>query len=107
MGFSDHVSRLDEAVMDHLADTQSAIYQPDAGTPVSIAVMVDRDVERTVSGMQGAMMERRTEIAAYAEDIGGAKRGDVVTVGADAWRLVSVYINDGAFVTWIVTKERV
>jgi hypothetical protein len=106
MSFSDLTDRLDVAVMQHLADTQSATYTPAIGDPATIPVMVDRDIERTVAGMQGAVMERRTEIAAYASDLASAKRGDTVTVGSEIWRLVSVFINDGAFVTWIVKPDR-
>ncbi|WP_136247938.1 head-tail joining protein [Halomonas borealis] len=106
MSFSDHADRLDEAVMGHLADTQSATYTPATGDPATIPVMVDRDVERTVPGMQGVVMERRTELAAYATDLAGAKRGEMVTVGDEAWRLVTKESDDGAFVTWIVKPDR-
>lgn len=106
MSFSDHADRLDEAVMAHLADTDSATYTPASGDPTTIPVMVDRDVERTVAGMQGGAMERRTELTAYSADLGDAARGETVAVGTEAWRLVSVSTNDGRFVTWIVKPER-
>jgi len=106
MSFSDHADRLDEAVMQHLADTHSATYTPATGDPTTIPVMVDRDVERTVPGMQGVVMERRTELAAYAADLPNAKRGETVTVGTETWRLVTKESDDGAFVTWIVKPDR-
>jgi len=92
--------------MAHLADTQSATYTPASGDPTTIPVMVDRDVERTVAGMQGTVVERRTELSAYVADLADAKRGETVTVGTETWRLVSVFANDGRFVTWIVKPER-
>ncbi|MGM0517899.1 MAG: head-tail joining protein [Pseudomonadota bacterium] len=106
MSFSDYADRLDEAVMAHLADTQSATYTPASGDPVTIPVMVDRDVERTVAGMQGTVVERRTELSGYASDLADAKRGETVSVATDTWRLVSQLANDGGFVTWIVKPDR-
>lgn len=106
MAFSDYTDRLDRAVMEHLADTQSATYTPAAGDIREIPVIVSRDLERTIAGMNGAVMEVRTEIAAYSRDLGTAKRGDVIAVDGIEWRLVSVYSNDGAFVTWIVKENR-
>lgn len=106
MSFSDLSDRLDEAVMHHLADTQSATYNPATGDPATMPVMVDRDVERTVPGMQGVVMERRTELAAYSKDLGDAKRGETVEVGADTWRLVTKESDDGHLVTWIVKPDR-
>ncbi len=106
MSFSDHTDRLDEAVMHHLADTQSATYTNALGVSTQIPVMVDRDIERTVAGMQGVVMERRTEIAAYSADLPNAKRGDTITVAGETWKLVSQFADDGAFVTWIVKPDR-
>lgn len=106
MSFSDHADRLDEAVMAHLADTQSATYTPASGDPVTIPVMVDRDVERTVTGMQGTVVERRTELSAYAADLADANRRETVTVGTETWELVGIVANDGRWVTWIVKPER-
>lgn len=105
MSFSGHADRLDEAVMLHLADTQSATYTPSTGDPIQIPVIVERDIERTVGSMQGAVMERRTELSAYAKDLSDAYRGETVTVGSDVWKLVSKFIDDGGFVTWIVKLE--
>ncbi|TFH84773.1 hypothetical protein EQG41_20665 [Billgrantia azerbaijanica] len=83
-----------------------ATYTPTTGDPVSIAVIVDRDIERTVAGMQGAAMERRTELTGYSAELGEARRGETVIVGSETWRLVSREADDGHLVTWIVTPDR-
>ncbi|BBI51103.1 hypothetical protein HORIV_35240 [Vreelandella olivaria] len=48
--------------------------------PVPVTVMLDRDVERTVAGMQGVIMEARTELTGYTSELGAGARGDVVTL---------------------------
>ncbi len=106
MSFSDLSDRLDEAVVEHLADTQSATYSPATGDPKTIAVIIDRDVERTVGGYQGTVVERRTELAALLTDLPDAKRGEIITVGSDAWVLETPLANDGRWVTWQVKPER-
>ena len=92
--------------MHHLADTQSATYTPVNGTPVTVSVILDRDVERTVAGMQGVVMETRTELTGYSSELGAGGRGDVVTVNGNGWRLGQKASDDGYLVTWIVTEER-
>jgi len=104
MSFSDYADRLDEAVMAHLADTQSATYTPASGDPVTIPVMVDRDVERTQPGQQSTTVERRTELTAYLDDLKDARRSETVTVAGETWRLDKKDRDDGSFVTWFVTK---
>lgn len=88
----------------------------DAGSPASFApfkrdvvpvtVILDRDVERTVAGMQGIIMESRTEITGYVSEIGNGARGDVITVKGKGWRLGQKARDDGHLVTWIVTEDR-
>lgn len=92
--------------MHHLADTQSAAYTPVNGTPITVSVILDRDVERTVAGMQGVIMESRTELTGYASELGAGGRGDVVTLNGKGWRLGQKASDDGYLVTWIVTEER-
>ncbi len=99
--------RLAEAVLNHLSDAVDATYTPATGDPVTgVRVLVDRDIERTIAGMQGAVMERRTELTAHVDVLGEAQRGETVTVGSDVWVLVVEAINDGALVTWVVKPER-
>jgi len=93
---------------------QDATYTPNGGDPVTVRVVLDRNVERTIAGMQGATMESRTQLTGYTADIGDADRGDTVTLGAETWRLVSKgfavgdaqSIADGYLTTWIVKPER-
>lgn len=92
--------------MRHLADSQSAIFTPYGGEPVTVSVILERDVARTVAGMQGVIMESRNEITGYANELGSASRGDVVTVDGKGWRLSQKDSDDGHLVTWIVTEER-
>lgn len=106
MSFADLTDRLSGAVMSHLADSQAATYTPLGGVSVEVSVILDRDVERTVAGMQSAVMERRTELTGYTRELGAGKRGDTVTVGGNTWRLVTKDSDDGHLVTWIVTEER-
>lgn len=103
MSFSKYADRLNETVMLHLADSQSATYTPSTGDATTIPVIVDHDVERTVASMQGTVVERRTELSGYSKDIGDARRGDTVTVGSDVWKLIRKLSDDGSFVTWIVS----
>ncbi|EGP18546.1 hypothetical protein GME_16442 [Halomonas sp. TD01] len=93
--------------MHHLADTQSATYTPLNGTPITVSVILDRDVERTVAGMQGVVMETRTELTGYTSELGEGARGDVVTVNGTGWRLGQKASDDGYLVTWVVTQERI
>ncbi|CAM0557102.1 hypothetical protein EHLJMEHL_02190 [Vreelandella titanicae] len=74
--------------------------------PVPVTVMLDRDVERTVAGMQGVIMEARTELTGYTSELGEGARGDVVTLNGKGWRLAQKARDDGYLVTWIVTPER-
>lgn len=83
-----------------------ASFAPHSGTPVTVTVMLDRDVERTVAGMQGVIMESRTELTGYTSELGAGGRGDVVTVSGNGWRLGQKASDDGFIVTWIVTPER-
>lgn len=83
-----------------------ATFTPYNATPVPVTVMLDRDVERTVAGMQGVVMEARTELTGYTSELGAGARGDVVTVGGKGWRLGQKASDDGYLVTWIVTEER-
>ncbi|MFW6344709.1 MAG: head-tail joining protein [Halomonas sp.] len=93
---------------------QDATYTPDGGDPVTVRVVLDRNVERTVAGMQGATMEARTQLTAHSDDLGEASRGDTVTLGSETWRLVSKgfalgdaqSVDDGHLVTWIVKPDR-
>lgn len=84
-----------------------AVYAPMAGDPSTVNVIIDRDVERTVAGMQGVIMEARTELTGYSGELSAGARGDVVTQNGDSWRLIQRAKDDGYLVTWIVTKERV
>lgn len=86
---------------------RDAVYSPAGQEARAVRVILDQDLERTVAGMQGVTMEARTELAGYSKDLGPAKRGDVVTLDGDAWRLIQRDKDDGHLVTWIVTKERV
>ncbi|MDR5867296.1 head-tail joining protein [Halomonas koreensis] len=106
MSFSDLSDRLDEAVMEHLADTQSGTYTPATGDPVTLPVIVERDVERTVGGYQGTVVERRTELSVLLADLPDAKRGETITVGSDTWVLETPLANDGRWITWKVKPER-
>ncbi|GHA85414.1 head-tail joining protein [Modicisalibacter luteus] len=103
MSFADLTGRLDEAVMSHLADSASATYTPQDVEPLTVSVIIDRDVERVVGGMQSGTMERRTELTGYSRELGEGKRGETVSLGRETWRLVSKSTDDGHLVTWIVT----
>lgn len=104
--FGNLTNRLNEAVMTHLTDSDTATYTPHNGTPVTVSVILDRDVERTVAGMQGVIMESRTELTGYTSELGEGGRGDVVTVNGTGWRLGQKTNDDGYLVTWVVTQER-
>ena len=104
--FDQYAHRLTEAVMKHLADADDATYTPTTGTPTTVTVILDRDVERTVAGMQGATMEPRTELTGYTSELGAGRHGDVVTIGGKGWRLAQKASDDGYLVTWVVTPER-
>ena len=105
MSFPDLTDRLAGAVMQHLADSVSATYFPAAGAPVpDITVMVDRDVEVTQGGQQSTTVERRTELTGYHSELGDARRGEQVTIGADTWRLDRLDRDDGYLCTWWVVR---
>ena len=106
MSFSDLTGRLDEAVMSHLSDTSEAQYISPDGDQLTLSVILDRDVERTVGSMQSGMMERRTELTGFSRELGDLKRGAVITIGEQGWRLGSKASDDGHLVTWVVTEER-
>ncbi len=104
MSFPDLTDRLAEAVMHHLADTQSATYYAQGGPSegVAISAMLDRDVEPTQGGQQSTTVERRTELTGYHSELGDARRGEQVTIGADTWRLDRLDRDDGYLCTWWV-----
>lgn len=102
--FDDEVRAGTYEILDEAGSLASFTAQ--GAATVLVKVFLDRDVERTVIGMQGAMMEKRTEIIGYSNELGEAGRGDIVTVGATAWRLVSKASDDSHVVTWIVKEER-
>ena len=106
MAFSDLTDRLDEAVMTHLSDTSDARYVSSDGEQRTLTVILDRDVQRTVAGMQSTTMERRTELTVFSREAGDLARGEVITIGEQGWRLVSKDSDDGHVVTWIVKEER-
>lgn len=83
-----------------------ASFAPQGEMPTTVTVILDRDVERTVAGMQGVVMESRTELTGYTSELGEGGRGDVVTVNGAGWRLGQKASDDGYLVTWIVTPER-
>ncbi|KGE78270.1 hypothetical protein FP66_04555 [Halomonas salina] len=93
---------------------QDATYTPGGGAPATVRVVVDRNVERSLPGMQGAAMESRTQITGYSDDLGEARRGDTIEVGAETWVLDTKgfaigdaqSIDDGYLVTWVVKPER-
>lgn len=95
--------RLAEAVLNHLSDAVDATYTPATGDPVpGVRVLVDRDVVPTQGGQPAQTVERRTELTAHHDDLGNAKRGETVAVGAETWRLDRKDRDDGYLVTWIV-----
>lgn len=105
MSFSDLSDRLNEAVMQHLADSASATYYPTAGQPVpDVTVMIDRDVEVTQPGQQSTTVERRTELTGYHSEIGDARKGELVELGTDTWRLDRLDRDDGYLCTWWVVR---
>ena len=83
-----------------------ATYTPYNGASVTVRVILDRDVERTVAGMQGVIMESRNELTGYTTQLGEGGRGDIVTVDGKGWRLGQKASDDGYMVTWIVTEDR-
>lgn len=93
---------------------QDATYTPSGGESVTVRVVLDRNVERTIPGMQGATMESRTQLTGYSEDLGEASRGDTVALGSETFRLVSkgfaigdaMSVDDGHLVAWIVKPDR-
>lgn len=85
---------------------RDAIYTPAGEEARPVRVILDRDIERTVAGMQGIVMETRTELAGYSADLAAARRGDVVTLGGKGWRLVQRDKDDGYLCVWIVKEER-
>lgn len=105
------MSAFDEEVMGDMPDIfadagDTATYTPYNGTPTTVTVILDRDIERTVAGMQGVIMEARTELTGYTSQLGAGARGDVVTLNGQGWRLGAKARDDGYLVTWIVTPER-
>lgn len=85
---------------------RDATYTPDGEEARPVRVILDRDIERTVAGMQGIVMETRTELAGYSAELASARRGDVVTLDGKGWRLVQRDKDDGYLCVWIVKEER-
>lgn len=104
MSFSDHANRLDEAVLRHLADTDSAIYTPSEGDPVIFRAILDRDVMPAQGGQQSTTVERRNELSAHHDVLGDARQGERVTIDGTTWRLDRRDRDDGHFVTWTVVE---
>lgn len=104
MSFPDLTDRLAEAVMHHLADTQSATYFPQGGPPegVTVSAMLDRDVEPTQGGQQSTTVERRTELTGFHSELGAARVRELITIGSETWRLDRKDRDDGYLVTWWV-----
>lgn len=85
---------------------RDAVYSPAGQEARAVRVILDRDIERTIAGMQGIVMETRTELAGYSADLANARRGDVVTMDGKGWRLVQRDSDDGYLTVWIVKEER-
>lgn len=85
---------------------RDAEYTPAGEEARPVRVILDRDIERTIAGMQGIVMETRTELAGYSADLAAARRGDVVTLDGNGWRLVQRDSDDGQMVVWIVKENR-
>jgi hypothetical protein len=93
---------------------QDATYTPSGGAAATVRVVLDRNVERAVAGMQGTAVEPRTQLTGYTSDLGEASRGDTITLGTEMFRLVSKgfafgdaqSVDDGSIVTWIVKPDR-
>lgn len=102
--FDDEVREGTREMLEEAGDP--ATFTPYNGTPTAVIVIVDRDIERTVAGMQGVIMEARTELTGYTSQLGAGARGDVVTLKGQGWRLGQKARDDGYLVTWVVTPER-
>lgn len=102
--FDDEVREGTREILEEAGD--AATFAALNADPVPVTVMLDRDVERTVAGMQGVIMEARTELTGYTSELGAGARGDVVTLNGKGWRLGQKARDDGYLVTWIVTPER-
>lgn len=75
--------------------------------PLATTAILDRDVERTVGGMQSTYMERRTEMTLPSRGVVGITQGDTVTLKGETWRWVSKVSDDGYLITGIVKPERI
>ena len=102
--FDDEVREGTREMLEEAGDP--ATFAPHNGTPTTVTVILDRDIERTVAGMQGVIMEARTELTGYTSQLGAGARGDVVTLKGQGWRLGQKARDDGYLVTWVVTPER-
>lgn len=84
---------------------------PDSG-PITVRIIIDKDVERTVGGMQSATMERRIEITGGSTCLEGpnlkdAKSRDKITDHTgQTWLLSEKTADDGYLVIWSVTPAR-
>src|SRR5690554_6464315 len=67
-------------------------------------VHISRDIE-VVSPGQSERSERRSEAEMLVEDVGNLKKRDLITVGADVWRVESKVANDGYTVRVVVSEQ--
>lgn len=81
---------------------QDATYTPTDGDPVTVRIILDRDVQPTQGGQQSTTVERRTELTGYHDELGDARRSELVVIGDDTWRLDRLDRDDGYLVTWFV-----
>ncbi|MGM0703882.1 MAG: head-tail joining protein [Pseudomonadota bacterium] len=81
-----------------------ATYTPSGGGPVTIPVIIDRDVEPTQPSQQSTTVERRTELTAYHSDLGAARRSELVEADGETWRLDRLDRDDGHLCTWWVVR---
>ena len=76
---------------------EQATYTTQEGQSKSLRALMDRDVFSPIQGMDSSMFERRTVISIEAAAIAGyvPTKGDRISIGAEAWRVVAIEQDDG------------
>ena len=99
----------DDVIDGSLADIfsvmgRSATYNPSGMDPVSLKVILEKDVELQPGGYSSQVWEKGSTIEALLDDLGKEPdRDETIVIGSDTWTIQSIERNDGRCVKMVVS----